>query len=160
MMLSELNRRLRDRAVVTAAILTLIGGGAGAASADPIGGDNRNDGRTESPIKHVIIIMGENRTFDHLFATYRPRNGQHVDNLLSKKIINIDGSPGPNYGLAVQNYATVTGTFSISPGGKTPYPSGLGGSTIDRLNIPSTSYAPQVPYTNLYDPVTGAAVNG
>jgi phospholipase C len=159
-MLMDFNRRLRDRAVVTAAILTVIGGGTGAANADSIGGNNRNDGQTESPIKHVIVIMGENRTFDHLFATYQPRNGQHVSNLLSNGIVNIDGSPGPNYGLAVQNFATVAGTFSISPGGKTPYPSGLGGTTIDRLNVPSTSYAPKVPYTNIYDPVTGAAVNG
>jgi phospholipase C len=159
-MLAELNRRLRDRAVVTAAILTIIGGGAAAADPDSIGGNNSNGGRTESPIKHVIVIMGENRTFDHLFATYQPRNGQSVANLLSKGIINIDGSPGPHYGLAVQNYATVAGTFSISPATKTPYPSGAGGTTIDRLNIPSTSYAPKVPYTNLYDPVTGAAVNG
>src|SRR5690349_25113031 len=109
-MLAERNRRLRDRAVVTAAILAIIGGGTGVAAADSVGGNNGNDGRTESPIKHVIVIMGENRTFDHLFATYQPRNGQSVANLLSKGIINIDGSPGPNYGLAVQNYATVAGT--------------------------------------------------
>jgi hypothetical protein len=25
----------------------------------------------------------ENRTFDHVFATYQPRNGEHVDNVLS-----------------------------------------------------------------------------
>src|SRR3974390_1173864 len=121
-MLAEFNRRLRDRAVMTAAILAMIGGGTGPAGADSIGGNNQNDGQTQSPIKHVIVIMGENRTFDHLFATYQPRNGQYVANLLSKGIINIDGSPGPNYGLAVQNYTTVASTFSISPGGKTPYP--------------------------------------
>ena len=28
---------------------------------------------TRTPIKHVILIIGENRTFDHLFATYQPR---------------------------------------------------------------------------------------
>jgi len=39
--------------------------------------------RTETPIKHVIVIIGENRTFDHLFATYKPKDGQSVDNLLS-----------------------------------------------------------------------------
>src|SRR5215472_10442423 len=39
---------------------------------------------TQTPIKHVIIIVGENRTFDHLFATYQPKNGQTVDNLLSR----------------------------------------------------------------------------
>ena len=30
------------------------------------------DGDTETPIKHVIIMIGENRTFDHVFATYKP----------------------------------------------------------------------------------------
>jgi phospholipase C len=153
-MLMQLNRRLRDQAVVTAAILSLVGYSAARAEENGFG-SNRNDRRAESPIKHVIVIMGENRTFDHLFATYQPRSGEHVDNLLSKNIIKPDGSPGVNYGLAVQNYASVTGTYAISPGGKTPY--GTGGHT---LNTPSTSYAPKVPYTNIYDPVTGAAVNG
>jgi phospholipase C len=154
--LKKLKASVRDRVVVTAAIMSLVGcGAAGAGDHDALGGAHDNDRQTTSPIRHVIVIMGENRTFDHLFATYQPRPGEHVDNLLSKRIINIDGSPGPNYGRAVQNYASVTGTFSISPGGKTPY--GTAGQT---LNVPSTSYAPKVPYTNLYDPVTGAAVNG
>lgn len=26
--------------------------------------------KTVTPIKHVIVIIGENRTFDHVFATY------------------------------------------------------------------------------------------
>ena len=29
-----------------------------------------------SPIKHVIVIIGENRSFDHVFATYVPKNGE------------------------------------------------------------------------------------
>jgi phospholipase C len=152
----KLKARLRDRVVVTAAIMSLVGSGAaGAADRDSLGGAHDNDRQTTSPIKHVIVIMGENRTFDHLFATYQPRPGEHVDNLLSKRIIKLDGTPDVNYGLAVQNYASVTSTYLIGPGGKTPY--GTGGHM---LNAPSTSYAPQVPYTNLYDPVTGAAVNG
>ena len=28
---------------------------------------------TATPIKHVIVLIGENRTFDHVFATYVPR---------------------------------------------------------------------------------------
>ncbi len=27
---------------------------------------------TQTPIQHVIVIIGENRTFDHMFATYQP----------------------------------------------------------------------------------------
>src|ERR1700757_962095 len=59
--------------------------------------------KTASPIKHVIIIVGENRSFDHLFATYVPKNrDEKVSNLLSKKIIKADGTPGANFGLAHQ----------------------------------------------------------
>jgi phospholipase C len=52
---------------------------------------------TAGPIKHVIIIVGENRSFDHLFATYVPNRGERVLNLLSEGIIKADGSPGPNF---------------------------------------------------------------
>jgi phospholipase C len=59
--------------------------------------------KTASPIKHVIIIVGENRSFDHLYATYTPKNrGERVLNLLSEGIINADGSPGPNFAKAHQ----------------------------------------------------------
>jgi hypothetical protein len=41
---------------------------------------------TASPIKHVIIIVGENRSFDHLFATYVPqKNSEKILNLLSQR---------------------------------------------------------------------------
>ncbi len=61
-----------------------------------------NSNTTKTPIKHVIVIIGENRTFDHIYATYKPKRGEKVDNLLSKGIINADGTPGPNYALATQ----------------------------------------------------------
>ncbi len=57
-------------------------------------GDNQFDWRASSPIKHVIIIVGENCTFDHIFATYQPPHGGHVDNLLSRGIIDVNGNPG------------------------------------------------------------------
>ena len=69
------------------------------------GGQNQgqNDNSTASPIKHVIIIVGENRSFDHIYATYVPKTqGQRVNNLLSEGIINADGSPGPNFAKAHQ----------------------------------------------------------
>ena len=43
------------------------------------GDDNqgdKGDKPTRTPIKHVIIIVGENRTFDHIFATYKPKDGR------------------------------------------------------------------------------------
>ncbi len=91
---------------------------------------------TATPIKHVIIIVGENRSFDHVFATYKPKSGEHVDNLLSKKIINEDGTPGPKYSLAAQFSADITGAteFQLSPAKKTPYsilPAPLNGGPTD-----------------------------
>src|ERR1700684_4075309 len=49
-------------------------------------------GSTATPIKHVIVIIGETRSFDHVFATYVPKNGQKVNNLLSEGIIKLDAN--------------------------------------------------------------------
>jgi phospholipase C len=87
----------------------------------PLHAQTDNSNNTTSPIKHVIVIIGENRTFDHLFATYKPKSGQSVDNLLSKHIINEDGTPGPNYSFALQNSAEDTTTFQESPQSKSLY---------------------------------------
>ena len=96
-------------------------------------------GATATPIKHVIVIIGENRSFDHIYATYKPVNkGDKVLNLLSKKIVNADGSPGPNYGEALQYRANDTTKYKLNPP-KTPYtdlPPALTGG-------PSTPYACQ-----------------
>ena len=66
---------------------------------------------TATPIKHAIIIIGENRSFDHVFATYTSVNkGESVWNLLSEGIVKSDGTPGPNYSSAYQAQATDAGT--------------------------------------------------
>src|SRR5207248_28674 len=72
----------------------------------PVHKDKATEIKTESPIKHVIVLIGENRTFDHVFATYMPKRGETVSNLVSKGIINPDGTPGPNFSLAQQFEAT------------------------------------------------------
>jgi phospholipase C len=79
-----------------------------------------SDSNTVTPIKHVIIIVGENRTFDHLFATYQPVSSDTVNNLLSQKIITASGAPGTNYAAAHQYSADVTGhpTYELSPTNK------------------------------------------
>jgi phospholipase C len=64
--------------------------------------------KTESPIKHVIILIGENRGTDHTFGVYKPRGkNQTISNLLSKGIVYEDGSPGVHFPLAQQ--------FSVAP---------------------------------------------
>jgi phospholipase C len=141
-MLKQTTKRLRDRTVVTAAILSLMAPHAYAAGAT--GGANANDKKTKSPIKRVIVIMGENRTFDHVFATYEPRAGEHVDNLLSKGIIKEDGSPGKNYALAKQFSTTVNNFYSINPTPKTAYD-----TTTNKLQTPGTSYAFKACYSDI-----------
>ena len=75
-----------------------------------------NEART--PIKHVIVIIGENRSFDHVFATYVPKQGETVDNLLSKGIVTLDTNknaiPGPNFAKAHQAAAQDTGPADAS----------------------------------------------
>ena len=76
--------------------------------------------RTATPIKHVIIIVGENRSFDHVFATYVPKGkDERVRNLLSEHIINADGTPGPKFAKAHQFQITSApngGKYFISAG--------------------------------------------
>jgi phospholipase C len=70
---------------------------------DHDGDDKGNGSKTASPIKHVIILIGENRGLDHTFGVYRPKGaGQTISNLLSKGIVNEDGTPGPNFAQAQQ----------------------------------------------------------
>jgi phospholipase C len=69
------------------------------------------------------VIIGENRSFDHVFATYVPKRGEHVWNLLSEGIIKADGTPGPNFDKAEQKaaYDEAPDAFLLSPT-KTQFP--------------------------------------
>ncbi len=83
----------------------------------------QEDTHTDTPIKHVIVIIGENRTFDHIFASYQPKKGETVDNLLSKRIIDRYGNPDVNYSLAEQFSAkdTHADRYQVSPMDKSIY---------------------------------------
>jgi phospholipase C len=97
-----------------------------------------------TPIKHVIVIIGENRTFDHVYATYTPKQGETVSNLLSKGIVRANGKPGPNNALSAQFSALDNtasgGTFSASPQSKSIYntlPPALAGGPSSALRLRS-----------------------
>jgi phospholipase C len=108
--------------------------------------------RTATPIKHVIVIIGENRSFDHVFATYVPKRGQTVHNLLSEGIIKLDANknaiPGPNFKKAQQLSASDLGsqdTFLLSPpkqefpNNQLPLPEVGGPSGADGYFTPSSA---------------------
>jgi phospholipase C len=97
----------------------------------------QDEPNTATPIKHVIVIVGENRSFDHLFATYLAKPGETVNNLLSERIINSDGTPGTNFSQATQFLADITGSTTYQPSpmtGKAAYlalPAPLNGGPTD-----------------------------
>src|SRR5216683_1530075 len=97
-------RKWQRESTVGASVISLL---SLAVAATGHAADSAKPVETASPIKHLIVIIGENRSFDHVFATYQPKHGQSVANLLSKRIIRADGSPGPNFAQA--------GQFSVSP---------------------------------------------
>jgi acid phosphatase len=70
---------------------------------------------TATPIKHVVVIIGENHSFDNVFATYQPPGRQKIWNLLSEGIVTKSGAPGPNFKQARQLTASNTKTYSLNP---------------------------------------------
>lgn len=108
-----------------------------------------NDGVTATPIKHVIVVIAENRSFDHVFGVYQPPPGQTVFNLLSQGIVTEDGTPGPTYAKAVQYHARVTTAYDPAPSDKEPY------ATMPPL---MTDSAPQQPSDLKGPPFRSASV--
>jgi phospholipase C len=107
--------RIIHTGLISAAVFQLA---IGSAFAAPLANNQPSrDDDTASPIKHVIVIVGENRSFDHVFATYVPKKGEKVWNLLSEGIVNKDGTPGPNFSKAEQNTAKdqAPDAFLLSP---------------------------------------------
>src|SRR5262249_15955520 len=108
---------------------------------------------TRSPIKHLIVIIGENRTFDHIFGMYQPKPGQTIWNLLSRGIVNVDGTAGPNFDQARQFTVSSQSTYYIdaNPKDKTPYtilpPPTLGGAPNVQSDprLPPSATNPGVP---------------
>src|SRR6202161_4314890 len=126
--------------LVSISIFQFSVGNSFAAGAPPSQQPSR-DNDTATPIKHVIVIVGENRSFDHVFATYVPKDGQKVWNLLSEGIVNADGTPGPNFGKAEQNSAfdQAPDAFLLNPD-KTPFPNQVLPAPL--VGGPKDSYVP------------------
>jgi phospholipase C len=119
---------------------------------------------TRTPIEHLIVVIGENHTFDNLFGAFQPARGQSVANLLSQGIITVGGLPGPNFNKALQKQAmgqakySITpveaGPFAVLPQPQTTYATGLPGGVADSrfpANLPPgpfqiTHYVPYSAY--------------
>ena len=91
-----------------------------------------------TPIQHVIVVVGENHTFDNVFGVYRPADGQFVLNLLSQGIVDDNGDPGPNFNLGRQHIALPPGSGTSTPSYSID-PTRIGAYT--NLPQPNTTYA-------------------
>ena len=118
-------RELRRKSIATIVLASTF---AGPLAETAVHADGNSRVRTATPIKHVIVIIGENRTFDNIYGTYVPKPGQHVENLLSRGIVNADGTPAWNAAAATQNRLTTidpvayfVDTNTLNHPGKTAY---------------------------------------
>jgi len=106
-------------------------------------------GSARTPIEHVIVLVGENRSFDNMFATYQPKAGETIANLLSRGIVRADGSPGLNFRLAEQHTAEATSLFSPTPGQSgsySPLPQPYAADAFgQRQDIPDARFADPLP---------------
>jgi len=109
---SKFRRRVSLASTITVTAALVATGPAAAAAGAP---HPSAQSWTTTPIKHVIVIIGENHSFDNVFATYQPPQGQQIMNLLSEGIITKTGAPGPNYSRAMQLTASDTKTYSVTP---------------------------------------------
>src|ERR1700729_1445718 len=125
------NRKLKTTLLSTAALLAMA---IAATSIGPvIAGQNNNDKadknaavnpntlKTKYPIKHLVVVFNENRSFDHYFGTYPnalnpegepvfepAKNTQRdINNLLSSPAL-LDNNPNANPNVVPSNGATVT----------------------------------------------------
>jgi phospholipase C len=156
---TRLRRNWRLTTALCTSILAVSAFGFGARA---IGASNNNQAgsaqadsiTTASPIKHVIILIGENRGFDHTFGVYKPKGkGQTVSNILSKGIVNIDGTPGASFSLAQQYSVAAQSSwyFGAPDASKIPY------SPTNLMPQPNTNGAPSAPSTT-GAPFTSVAV--
>jgi acid phosphatase len=125
--------RPSPRLAAAAGALVLIAAALGSSGAVATSRAHVASDATTTPIKHVIVIVGENHTFDNVYATYTPRHGQRIMNLRSEGIVKRNGTPGANVAKARQWTATDTASdgYTNAPKLVAPYPS---------LPQPNTTY--------------------
>ena len=140
-------KRRQSRTALSTVLFALMSCGLAAADDQSDKDDAAHRVKTDTPIKHVIVLIGENRTFDHIFATYQPKRGQSVANLLSNGVILPKGVPGPNFARSrqfqiKQPYPSKYFIDAFATAGKVPYQQSPGTPIFPS---PNTAYVPSAP---------------
>jgi len=148
MSLKQVVRKSLHHLRIGFAILTIFQFSIGGPLAAPLQAGDKPESSTTTPIKHVIVLIGENRSFDHIFATYVPKSSDKISNLLSKGIIKADGTPGKHFSDAAQFQDTKpypTSYFaSLNANDKAPYAI-LSEPTLNFSPSPATGEPPPFP---------------
>jgi phospholipase C len=110
----------------------------GAAASMPAHGALPDPPRNATPIEHVIVVIGENRSFDHVYATYVPKDGEYILNLLSEGIVGENGKPGLNFSAASQFATSGQRSYFINVNGTSK-------ATYPTLPAPTLGGAPNQP---------------
>lgn len=84
-----LNGRSLAMLIVAAGVLALVPSCSGPLSMQTVSAPGDPNVPTNSPVKHLIVLVFQNRSFDHLFGHYQPPSGQTINAANS-------GSPGWN----------------------------------------------------------------
>jgi phospholipase C len=122
--------------VASTMVITNMAYAAGPGAGPANGTDSAAKLATTSPVKHVIVLIGENRGLDHTFGIYKPKGkGETISNLLSKGIVNEDGKPGPHFAEAQQYSVPAQSSYYV------------GATVIQKQPYTPTNVMPQ-PNTN------------
>jgi phospholipase C len=109
----------------------------------------RDPRSTRTPIEHVIVVVGENHTFDNLFATYQPPHGEKVLNLLSQGIVDDHCNPGRHFARAAQRIANGGTAYAITPQRTGAYATlpqpATSGATGQPRAVPDTRFPADLP---------------
>jgi phospholipase C len=97
-----------SKSLVAAVVASIVmAGGLSAPAQSTVAPDNRGGGGsgssvpTKTPIKHVVIIFGENESFDHYFATYP--NAKNTEQPIFKAAADTPAVNGLSAGLLTNN---------------------------------------------------------
>jgi phospholipase C len=97
-----------SKSLVAAVVASIVmAGGLSAPAQSTVTPDNRGGGGsgssvpTKTPIKHVVIIFGENESFDHYFATYP--NAKNTEQPIFKAAADTPAVNGLSAGLLTNN---------------------------------------------------------
>src|SRR5260370_1140795 len=96
-------------------------------------------GQTTTPIAHLIVVVGENLSFDNLFGAYEPRSNATIRNLLSQRIVNRDRILGPEFTIPAPARTGGPPLWAFTTGPQAPRPISASSPILMRSATTTTS---------------------